>query len=493
MPGGTQQTGNAPPLAPMALGALAFVAAGFWLVIHGQMSLLLAVLVCAVLFGVYMVSKRMAVYLAIVFLLFLGDIRRIWSFIYGFPDNDPLVLVGALFALVITVPLFFRLRVSDNVSKCCLGLLIVMSLQIFNPAQGGLAVGFSGIIYYMAPVLWFWIGRTYGSESMLRTLLQKILLPAGLIASVYGYYQSAVGLPPWQEAWLAHVGNSYGALHIGHSIRSIGFSPSSSEYVNMLGMATLVALAGFIGGKRLMILPLAVLLPALFLGGSRGTFVRVLLSGAMAFSFTGQKKGPSTARFIGAVVVGICGVALVLSGYGGGADKPKNATDAAIAHQVQGLSDPLHSTAVGHSSQIVYGALLALKHPAGFGLGSTSIASKFSSGGDSDVSGSEFDLTDAFIALGVPGGLLYLGFIAYMYRVSIRYISIGPGDLSLTVFGILAAFLGDWLFPGEYANGPILWLATGCVVRAVLNADAATTKAKKEAAALEQRALAIAV
>jgi hypothetical protein len=491
MPGGSQQTDNVPPLASMALGALVFVMAGVYLLIHGQMSLLLALLVTGILFAIYSVNKALSIYAAIIYLLFLGDIRRLWSWTYGFPENDPLILVGALFVVVVTVPLFFRLRVSDTISKCCLGLLVVMFFQIFNPAQGGILVGVTGVIYSMAPVLWFWIGRTYGSEAVLRTLLQKILLPAGLIASAYGYYQSTVGLPPWQEAWLKHVGKNYAALHIGHSIRSIGFSPSSSEYVNMLGMATLVALAGFIGGRRIMILPLAILLPSLFLGGSRGTFVRVLLSGAMAYSFTGRKKGPSTARFVAAIAIGVCGVALVLSGFGRSeGDKPRTSTDAAIAHQVAGLSDPLHSSAVGHSQEIGYGALVALKHPAGFGLGSTSIAGKFSSGQDADVFGSEFDLTDTFLSLGMPGGLLYLCFIFYMYRASIQYINLGPRDLSLPVFGILAAFLGDWLFPGEYGNGPILWLAAGCVVRAVIKADAAASLAKKDATALEQQAVA---
>jgi hypothetical protein len=481
----------------MAFGALFFVMASFWLLIHNQMSLLLALVISAILFGVYSANKNAAVYLCIAYVLFLGDIRRIWSWIYGFPDNDPMILVGSVFVFFLTVPLFFRLRVSDTVSKLCLGLLLVMTLQIFNPAQGGLLVGFSGTIYVMTPVLWFWVGRTYGSEAMLRVVLQKILMPAALIASAYGYYQTNVGLPPWQEAWLHHVGAGYAALHLGHSIRAIGFSPSSSEYVNMLGMATLVALTGLIAGRRVMILPLAILLPSLFLGGSRGTFVRVLFSGAMAFSFTGSKKGPSTARFVTAIAFGVCGMALILSGYGNaegaGAPKPKTAAEAAIAHQVAGLSDPLHSTAVGHSTEIFRGALLAFRRPAGYGLGSTSIATKFSSGQDSDLTGSEFDLTDTFISLGLPGGLLYLSFIVYMYRASIRYINIGPADLSLPVFGILAAFLGDWLFPGEYGNGPILWLAAGCVVRTLINADADATKAKSEAAALGQQTLAVAV
>jgi hypothetical protein len=493
MPNGLQQTDKVPPLASMALGALLFVVAGFWLLTHDEMSLLLALLVSGILLAVYSVYKSAAMYLCLFYLLFLGDIRRIWSWIYGFPENDPLILVGTLFALFITVPLFFRLRVSDTVSKLCLGLLFVMALQIFNPAQGGLLVGFSGVIYIMTPVLWFWIGRTYGSEALLRILLHRILLPAALIASAYGYYQTTVGLSPWQSAWVDHVGSAYGALHLGHSIRAFGFSPSSSEYVNMLGMATLVALAGFLGGRRVMILPLAVLLPSLLLAGSRGTFVRVLFSGAMAFSFTGQKKGPSTARFVTAIGFGVCGLALILSGYGNGtpAGKPKTAAETAIAHQVEGLSDPFHSTAVGHTTEIYRGIFLALRHPAGFGLGSTTIASKFSSGGDSDLVASEFDLTDTFINLGMPGGLLYLGFIVYMYRASIRYISFGPGDLSLPVFGILAAFLGDWLFPGEYGNGPILWLAAGCVVRFVISADAAA-KAENEAAEVEQQAVAVA-
>jgi hypothetical protein len=473
----------------MAAFAVLSVIAGFWLFANGQMSLLLAVVAFGILLGLYTLSKNASVYVCIAYLLFLGDIRRIWSWIYGFPTNDPLIVVGALFAIVVAVPLFFRLRVSDTLSKICLGLVIVMSLQIVNPAQGGLLTGVTGVIYIMSPVLWFWIGRTYGSETMMRTVLQRVLLPAGLIASAYGYYQMTVGLPPWQTAWVQHVGKSYAALHLGGSIRAIGFSPSSSEYTDMLGMATLVALTGFFAGRRIMIVPLAVLLPSLFLGGSRGAFVRVLIAGAMAFSFTGRDRRPSTLRFVAAIALGVCGLAVVLSGYGkASTEKAKTASQAAIQHQVSGLSDPLHSTAVGHGSQIYYGALVALKHPAGFGLGSTSIAAKFSSGEDADATFSEFDVTDMFLSCGLPGGLLYVAFILYMYRASIRYIRLGAQDLSLPVFAMLAAYLGDWLFPGEYANGPILWLACGCVIRSV---NAAAAKAKLEAAALEQQELAV--
>jgi hypothetical protein len=488
-----QQTGKTAPIGAMAFGAIFCVMVGFYLLIHNQMSLLLALLVLATLIAVSATNKPVSLYLCLIYLFFLGDIRRIWSWIYDYPQNDPLVVVGALFAFVITVPIFLRLRVSDTLSKICLGLIVVMFVQIFNPAQGGLLVGFSGVIYIMSPVLWFWIGRTYGSEAMLRTALQKILIPVGILASFYGYYQTTVGMPPWQELWLQHVGKTYAALHLGHVIRAIGFSPSSSEYTNMLGLATLVAMTGLIAGRRWMILPLAILLPSLFLGGSRGTLIRVLFAGAMAFSFSGKKKGPSTIRFVMAIAFGVGGLALVISGYGNVSAKSTSGTDVAIAHQVSGLSDPLHSTAVGHSSEIFYGAILSFKHPAGFGLGSTSIASKFSSGQDVDVNISEFDITDAFISLGLPGGLLYLSFIIYMFRASIRYINIGPRDLSLAVFAILAAFLGDWLFPGEYGNGPILWISIGCVVRAVVDADAAAALARKEEAVLEQQTLAVAV
>jgi hypothetical protein len=486
-----QQSGEI-SIVPMLLGAIFFVVAGFWLLINGRMSVLLALGITGIILATYMASRSAAICMTIVYLLFLGDIRRIWNWIYGFPDNDPLIIVGAFFAFFVAVPIFFRLRISDTVSKLCLGLLLVMLLQVFNPAQGGLLVGITGMIYLMTPVLWFWIGRTYGTEALLRTLLQKILVPAAMLASIYGYYQTTVGIPPWQSAWVAHVGTSYEALHLSHSIRAIGFSPSSSEYTNMLGMATIVALTGLIAGRKIMLIPVLVLLPSLFLGGSRGTFVRVLFAAAMCFAFAGQKKGLSTARLVSAVGLGACGLALVLSGYGNATEgKPKNAADAAIAHQVQGLSDPLHSTAVGHAGEIIRGASLGAQHPAGFGLGSTSIASKFSEGSDSDVIASEFDLTDAFIALGLPGGVLYLSFIVYMYRASVRYITFGPKDISLPVFGFLAAFLGDWLFPGEYGNGPILWLAAGCVVGAVIRADAA---AKSEAveAELAQNGLTVA-
>ena len=279
------------------------------------MSLLLALLSAGILLGAYTANKSAAVYLCVIYLLFLGDIRRIWSWIYGFPDNDPLVVVGSLFALFVTVPLFFRLRVSDTVSKLCLGLLVVMTLQIFNPAQGGLLVGFTGMIYMMTPVLWFWIGRTYGSDSDAAHRLPED--PAAR-----GPHRLGIWLLP-DDRGSASLAGCVAEARRCNGIRgpaSQQLDPRHWIFSQQLGVREYAWHGHSCGPGWIHRWPahhapaaVAILLPSLFLGGSRGTFIRVLFSGAMAFSFTGQKKGPLHRQVCYRdCVFGACGLALVL-------------------------------------------------------------------------------------------------------------------------------------------------------------------------------------
>lgn len=423
---------------------------------------LLAVMALSVLAGLYWVNRYLGISAALIYLILLGDIRRIVGWLTSFPTNDPLLLVAPAFVVILVLPVFYRLRLSDKLSKAVFALIAMMFLQMFNPGQGGILVGFSGALFYMVPLLWFWVGRKYGNEDFGSTVVYRIMIPAAVAAALLGIYQIYFGLLPWEQAWVDHA--SYAALYIGgKSIRSIGFSTSSQEYANLLLMSSTCCFAGLVVGKKWLILPLSVILPALFLASSRGSIIHLVLAVVLILTFKSRNKATLPIRFVAASIVVIGGGILLLSNFANyKAGASEGAASYAIAHQVNGLSHPLdsrYSTAGLHSAEIMSGLLGALKHPIGYGTGETSIASKFSTSGQ--VLATEFDISDQFINLGLPGGLLYLLVVILSIKVGYDYLHCGRRDLSLAVFALYFSFLGDWLFPGEYGNGPLLWILIG--------------------------------
>jgi hypothetical protein len=477
----------------MVLFASLVLLVGSWSLLHGQTSALIAAIFFAILYGLFYVSKSVGIYTTLVYLILLGDIRRIIGWLLTFPTNDPLLLVGPALVLLFAIPIFIRLRMTDTNTKLIFGLMTIMILQIANPGQGGLMVGLSGALFCIPQMLWFWVGRRYGNDAMLHTVIYRILIPTAILAAAVGLYQVYFGLLPWQEAWVKHSG--YTALYIGKGVRSIGFSTSSQEYADLLLMGTVSCVTGVVLGRRVLLLPLIALLPALVLASSRGAIIRLVLAVIIVWTLKSRNSATLPIRFAFVAAVTIGGMVLLLSRFGNynAAQEGGSSASYALAHQANGLAHPLdskYSTAGIHSAEIAGGLLAALKHPIGYGVGETNIGTKFSDIGQ--IVATEFDLSDEFINLGLPGGLLYLGVVGYTILLGYRYTRIGPRSLSLPVFAMLFAMLGDWLFPGEYGNGPVFWIMIGCTTAAVHRLEQALPSAGKASVTKQQQHTAVA-
>ena len=161
----------------MWCGGLALLLVLLVLLVRGQMDLLCAVLATGGLLLLSLIDKPRAILYTLVYLIFLGEIRRIVTVSFGPSKLDLLLLVAPLLSFYFSLPLLLDLRLRDLLSKAFFVLLVTMVLEIFNPQQGGLVVGVSGALFYIVPVLWFWIGRQYASPSILEWLLYRILLP----------------------------------------------------------------------------------------------------------------------------------------------------------------------------------------------------------------------------------------------------------------------------------------------------------------------------
>ena len=443
-----------------------------WLMlIAGQINLLCAVVLAVPLLLLAVYDKESAVVWTFVYLVLLGDIRRIVAEIAAPSTFDPLLLVAPAVTVVLVVPLLLGLKLREPLSKAVLALLVVMGLEVVNPKQGGVSIGLSGVFFYMIPVMWFWIGRSLGSPALVERIIYRVVLPLGVCAGILGLCQNFVGFLPYQQAWITSVGRVYTSLYVGSSVRAFGFSVSAAEYATLLEFSIAVAVAAYLASHRVWIGAVPILATALLLSGGRGLTIKLVVVLSVLWVVRRGKR-LNAATLAGTAVLGALSVAslsLIAAHFASPADAGQHNNSAAqdaLAHQLGGLAHPFderYSSASLHSNMVVAGVVEGIMSPLGHGLGSTTFAAqKF--GVDSDEGSSELDFSDMFISLGLVGGLLYLSVSIFGIRAALRYVRETPLQIGLPLLAILISTLGGWLIEGQYSTCSIVFFILGSVV-----------------------------
>jgi hypothetical protein len=452
----------------MWLGGVLFLLALWGMLIAGLINLLCAVIFAVPLILLAIYDKESAVLWTLVYLVLLGDIRRLVAEIGEPSAFDPMLLVAPAVAVVLVIPFLSGLRLRDPLSKAVLALVVIMGCEVVNPQQGGLSVGLSGVLFYMIPVMWFWIGRGLGSVALVEKLVYRVVLPLGLCAGVWGLCQNYIGFPPYQQAWINSVGKVYTSLYVGSSVRAFGFSVSAAEYATLLEISIIAAVAAYFASHRSWIMALPMLATALLLSGGRGLTIKLVVALCILW---GVRKGKrlNVVKVLGIALLGITslgGLSLIAGHFAASGGPGGSAMQDALAHQLGGLAHPFdarYSSAAQHSSMVTSGFSEGLKNPLGHGLGSTTFAAqKF--GSDSTVGSSELDFSDMFISLGLAGGLLYLGVSILGIRAAFRYSRETKMKVGLPVLAILVATLGGWLIQGQYSTCSLVFFILGSVV-----------------------------
>jgi hypothetical protein len=454
----------------MWIGGLLFASILWFLMLHGQFNFLCAFIIASGLILVSLYDKAAAILLTLTYLFLMGDLRRILAVTVGQPAQDLLLLVGPIVAFVLAFPLLLRLRLSDGLSKAMLALLAVMALEIFNPKQGGLTVGLSGALFYIAPVLWFWLGRRYGSPAVVEKLLYLAIFPLSLLAALLGFVQTFVGFLPYEQAWIDVASKTYTALYIGGSIRPFGFSVSGTEYAVLLMLGAVGVAAAYFGSRPKWAVIFPILITGVVLASGRTAVIRVIFTLAFVWTFRkGQRLRPKKLLLLlSFTLLGLVGVVLIASRFGtpdAGPSAKNSVVNDALAHQAGGLAhplDPRYSTAGLHGGMLWSGILEGFTYPIGHGLGSTTeAATKF--GGDTDTGSSELDISDMFIGLGLIGGLLYLYIVVSAMRRSLEYLQTVRLSVSLPVAALLISSLGSWLIGGQYSTSALMLFLVGAL------------------------------
>lgn len=401
--------------------------------------------------------------LTLVFLAVLGDARRALIPAAGWSSHDPILLVGpALALLVLAAPNGRPLRLDTPLSRAVALLMVLMLVQMANPLQGGLEVGLAGALFYVVPLLWYWVGRRWATPPFLEPLLFRVVVPVAVLAALLGIYQALHGLLPYEQAWVETSG--YAALSLAGFTRPFAFFTSSAEYAHYLAMAIALLWARFLRGTPLALAWIPLLFGALFLEASRGAVVRVAFVAAVLWAVQARSRSAWPLRLGLALCLGCVGLVWSLQEIDEAAlDGRLAVPPALVQHQTEGLLQPgdgERSTLGLHVAMVGRGLSTALEHPLGLGLGSTTLAaSKF--GGR--VESTEMDLSDVLLSLGLAGGALYLFIMAAALARCTAVWRRSRALLPLAVGGLITVHLGSWLHGGEYATTALDWICIGAI------------------------------
>lgn len=411
---------------------------------------------------------RAAALATLLYLPFLALIRRLLIADTGFESNDPLLLVGPVVALFLLYRLYIveRRRGHDRLFKFVAALLVVTVLQVFNPvATGGLLAAAGGLLFVGVPLLWFFVGRELGDRPSVTFMLHATIVVACLVG-IYGLLQTQFGtIASWDQAWLDV--NGYSALTVresetGSVIRPFSTFSSNQEYAAYLGIGVTFAVAFLLRRRFGMAVALPLLVLALFLAGGRGSLVMAAV--AIVILVALLTRGWLSGFLV--VVLGIAAAYAAATTFGARIDRAAGlGGNAVVERNVSGILkplDPSKSTVIAHWDSILNGFVDGIANPAGHGTGATSIATKLT---DSDNKDSENDIANAFINLGIVGGLLYVVIIVLLFRtVFARYV-LRRDVLSFAVAGLLVVTFGQWLNGGQYAVAPLFWFLAGWATR----------------------------
>jgi hypothetical protein len=449
---------------------------------HTATALVLAGTLCALALR----SSEAGIAVTLGLLIVMGDYRRYAGYLEGYPAKDSLLLVAPIAAFFLCCMTLLRGPRGAGSSALALAIALLaalMTAEMFNPAQGDLAVGLAGALFYLVPLLWFWIGRAYGDRGTVELVLRRLIVPLGFAAAALGLWQSLHGLLPFEAAWVRstneYAPNYYAVFVSEEVVRAFGFFNSSAEYTRFLLLASVVVAALWMTGRSRWIWVLPVLLAALFLASSRGPIVLLVGTTVVLWAVLARKRAVWLPRLLVAAIAGfgLLGMALV----GLKTAHLGSRVDVLVTHQVEGLLDPTNtekSTALGHLALSAQGVVEGFASPAGRGLGATTLAAnKFGTG----VFSAEMDFANIFYSLGALGGLLYVAIIALTFARALAVWRRRRTQIDLAMLAVLVCTLTAWMIGGEYSIAAIVWFVIGAVDRSYAELAVARQKALRDA------------
>lgn len=431
-----------------------------YLLMAGHLRIAIILTLATLFVALARIRIQAAILASVVYLVFMGDFRRLLIPLVGWTGADPLLLLGPAFAIFLFgyAVASGSIRLDTPLAWWTAALMAVMALQVFNPRQGGLMVGVAGLLFFMVPLLWFWIGRTYATPSFMKTLLYKVIVPLAVLAMLMGYYQTFFGYLSYQMQWYEIAG--YTALGPAFALKPISFFASSTAHAMFLSAAIIVLWVAVLRGHSAALLLIPFLFVAVFLVGSRGPIVKIIATAAGLWAVLGKDVRAWVSRGILALLIGGVGLVWSLNQVtqieSGSAD-----VEYYISRQTEGLLGATEqgSSANVHLRLMMHGFKQGFSYPLGLGLGATTkAAAKFGTGRRN----TEVDISNVFVSTGVIGGVIYLIVIFWVFLTAVRYWRRTRSRLALALLGLPVLTILGWL-SGMYVITTLIWLCIGAL------------------------------
>lgn len=425
----------------------------------------LAVVIFVMIWASMEMASSVGIVAMVCYLCFMGFVRRELIPSTGYLNNDPLTLISLFVSAVYFLRLLLRQKVPrDTVgARLVLYLLGLMFLEIFNPLQGGLQVGLGGIIFYMVPFFWYFIGKVCGNRPLIVRVVTVFII-LSVLAAFRGLYQTFFGLSDHENYWATITGATQSVTV--RARRVFSFFLSFSEYVHVLCIGAALCWAYFLNRRFVFLVPFLALFLTVFLSSSRGGVISIFFVMVVLWAVQGRTYRSWMPRLVLALVLGVVGLTL-------GVEQVKDVqvgnaqAEDFVNHQLVGLSDPLgkKSTGVGHLSMALEGVVSGFRVPMGTGLGSTTLAgAKFAS---TAAGSTEIDVSNLFVSLGFVGGFLYIAVCVSMLITILRYWHDYRDGLALAVVAVMFVEYGQWLSGAHYLPSMFLWLSLGMLDRVI--------------------------
>jgi hypothetical protein len=354
-----------------------------------------------------------------------GVIRRAQYLFVDYSNSDPIHLLTPIVTLLAFMVLLKNQRLGifrqSRLAPAVTLLLLIYFVQIFNPLQGGLFIGFSGALFMLLPVLWFYFGQAVKSDFLKSAL--RLMVVMGLITSLYGVYQLVFGLTGFDQFWLEH--SEYNEwVRVGSVVRPMATYANAEEWSRYLDIAALGALGLAVMAKRYAhrIAWFAcglLLFVALILSGERVSIFGFFL-GAAVLLLSGARTPGRLIRRAALLLI----PALLLFGFAKppaeGDLEQSQAMQSMVSHSARGVLSPGgEGSLYARFENWGEGAKVILYHPFGLGTGAGSIARSRESKEDKLPTTDSYVLSVA-LACGVPAGLLCLWIFGHATLLSWR-------------------------------------------------------------------------
>jgi hypothetical protein len=245
-----------------------------------------------------LISLEAGLMAIMIFEPFRGFLRRAQYILVPYSQTEPIHLLVPIATLCAFLIVLFRHKLETirltPLAGWTTALAALCFVQIFNPLQGGLFIGFTGALFYLVPMAWFYFGQTVNEDFVPRLL--RVIVILGIIASLHGVYQLVFGYPYFEKYWIDNT-DQYNSIAVYNVQRALATFNSAEEWGRYIQIGCTIAIGlGMCreeGGKRVLWFTAAALLFVMIVfTGQRTSIFGLLLSCGILF-LTGARSLPS--------------------------------------------------------------------------------------------------------------------------------------------------------------------------------------------------------